>query len=159
MAISSSLTLGAGGVRQVLPLGELPGLSDGNHAEGAPESLFPVLLLVETDRLKDKLPSLPSPGPVLLIGEGKDCLQSVGLGGGGNSNSSSGSRSAASFIPFIGVGAAGEGSAWTGLRDCVGRQAPGRVKPLPVADTDLGLPAGKAFLAHPLPLDGCGKLR
>ena len=73
--VSSSSTLGAGGVRQVLPLGDAP-LSEGNHAEGAPESLFPALLLVETDLLNDKLPSLPSPGPALLLGDGKGRLQS-----------------------------------------------------------------------------------
>ena len=57
------------------------------------------------------------------------------------------------------MGAAGEGSAWTELRVCVGRQAPGRVTPLPVIGTDLGLPAGSAFFAVPLPLKDCGKLR
>ena len=65
-AISSP---GAGGVFHPLPLGDAP--RAGSHEEGAPASLFPALLLVETDLAKDSLPALPCPGITPRLGEAK----------------------------------------------------------------------------------------
>ena len=150
---------GAGGVFQFLPLGDAPRPLDGNHSEGVPGLLCPALLLVDTDLANDMLLSLPSPGRVLLTWEGNAPLQSGGLNGPGNANSPSNSpscsESSASTTPFIGVGAAGGVGACAGLRVRVGRQAPGRILPSPVAGTELGLAAGNALFATPLPLPLC----
>ena len=150
---------GAGGVFQPLPLGDAPRPLEGNHSEGVPGLLFPALLLVDADLAKDLLLSLPSPGRVRLAWKGNAPLKSGGPNGPGNANSPSnspaGNDSRASITPFIGVAAAGGVSARAGLRVRVERQAPGRILPSPVANMELGLTAGKAFFATPLPLPLC----
>ena len=150
---------GAGGVFQLLPLGDAPRPLEGNHSEGVPGLLCPALLLVDADLANDLLLSLPSPGRIRLAWKGNAPLKSGGPNGPGNANSPSnspaGNDSRASITPFIGVAAAGGVSARAGLRVRVERQAPGRILPSPIAGTELELAAGKAFFATPLPLPLC----
>ena len=67
--MSATSSPGAGGLFHSLPLGDAPRV--GSHEEGAPASLFPALLLVETDLAKDELPALPKSGTTPRLGEAK----------------------------------------------------------------------------------------
>ena len=124
--------LGAGGVFHPMPLGDAPRLSEGNHEEGTPASLVPVLLRVETDLVNEMLLALRASGVAPLLGEGNALLNVEDLNGPGSANSSICSKSTVSTTPFIGVGATGLSIAGTGVRARRGRPASGRLLPSPV---------------------------
>ena len=148
--ISATSIPGAGGVFHALPLGDAPRV--GSQEEGAPASLFPTLLLVETDLVNDILLALPSSGVTPRLGEAKPLLKVEVLNGPGNANSSLGDKSTAPTTPFIGIGAAGAIKAGKGAWAVEGRLASGRPPLSPLCGHAAGLAEGNELLVTPLPL-------